>query len=94
MAKAVWNGRVVAESPVFEKVEGHVYFPPDALQWEYFRPSGSRTTCPWKGEASYWHLEVDGQRNEDAAWTYAEPKEVARNIRGYVTFWKGVKVEE
>lgn len=93
MPKAVWNGVVVAESNRCEVVEGNQYFPPDALNLEYFKPSNTHTTCSWKGVASYYTLEVEGKSNPDAAWYYPEPKDAAKNIKGYIAFWKGVKVE-
>ncbi len=93
MPKAVWNGVVVAESDRCEVVEGNQYFPPDALKQEYFKPSSKQTICSWKGTASYYTLEVNGEVNPDAAWTYTDPKPAAQNIAGYVAFWRGVKVE-
>jgi len=93
MAKAVWNGAVLAESDRCEMVEGNHYFPPDAVKREYLKPSDSHTVCPWKGTASYYHVEVGGQRNPDAAWYYPEPSVAARNIKDHVAFWKGVRVE-
>lgn len=94
MAKAVWNGAVLAESDNCEVVEGNYYFPPNAINSEYFKESDTHTSCPWKGKASYYTLEVDGQKNPDAAWYYPEAKERAKNIEGYVAFWKGVQVEK
>ena len=93
MPKAVWNGAVLAESDRCEVVEGNQYFPPDSLNREYFKSSDTKTTCPWKGTASYYTIEVDGQANPDAAWTYPETKAAASNIAGYVAFWRGVVVE-
>jgi len=93
MPKAIWNGKVLAESDRTEVVEGNQYFPPEALHQEYLKPSNHHSTCPWKGIASYYHVEVDGQVNKDAAWYYPNTKERAKNIEGYVAFWKGVKVE-
>ena len=93
MPNAIWNGVVLAESDRCEVVEGNQYFPPDAVKREYFKPSATHTTCPWKGVASYYDVVVDGETNRDAAWYYPEPKEAARNIKGYVAFWRGVKVE-
>ena len=93
MARASWNGVVVAESDRVEIVEGNVYFPPDALQREYFLPSDHRSTCYWKGEASYFHVVVGEQVNRDAAWYYSDPKAAARKIAGFVAFWRGVTVE-
>ncbi|AMA10835.1 MULTISPECIES: DUF427 domain-containing protein [Cyanophyceae] len=93
MAQAIWNGAVVAESDRCEVVEGNYYFPPDAIKTEYFKPSNTHTTCSWKGQASYYTLSVAGEENKDAAWYYPEPKEKAANIKGYVAFWRGVKVE-
>ena len=93
MPRATWNGAVLAESDQCEVVEGNQYFPPDALNSEYFKPSSTTTVCPWKGTASYYTIEVDGKENKDAAWYYPEAKEKAKNIEGYVAFWRGVKVE-
>jgi uncharacterized protein (DUF427 family) len=90
--KATWNGTVLAESDKTVVVEGNQYFPPDSLRQEHFKPSDTHTTCPWKGTASYYNVEVDGRRNPDAAWYYPEPKEAAKQIAGYVAFWKGVTV--
>ena len=91
--KAVWNGAVLAESDKTEVVERNQYFPPDSINKQYFKPSNTHTTCPWKGEASYYTVEVDGKTNPDAAWFYPDPKEAAANIKDYVAFWKGVVVE-
>ncbi|RFP52741.1 MAG: DUF427 domain-containing protein [Limnothrix sp. CACIAM 69d] len=93
MAKAIWNGTVIAESDHTEVVEGNHYFPADSIKAEYFQPSNTHTTCGWKGVASYYTIAVDGQTNPDAAWYYPEPKDAAKKIAGYVAFWRGVKVE-
>jgi uncharacterized protein (DUF427 family) len=90
--KAVWNGAVLAQSDRTEVVEGNQYFPPDAVDKQYFKPSETHTVCPWKGTASYYTVEVDGKRNPDAAWFYPQTKDAAKNIEGYVAFWKGVEV--
>ena len=93
MVKAVWNGKVIAESDKTEIVEGNHYFPPDSINKEFFKETSHHSTCPWKGEASYYDVVVDSKVNENAAWYYPEPKEKAENIRGYVAFWNGVEVE-
>ncbi|HAX86564.1 MAG TPA: hypothetical protein DD379_12040 [Cyanobacteria bacterium UBA11162] len=93
MPKAIWNGAVLAESDKCVVVEGNQYFPPDSINQEYFKDSSTHTTCPWKGQASYYTIEVDGQVNKDAAWYYPTTKDAAKNIEGYVAFWRGVKVE-
>lgn len=90
--KALWNGRIVAQSDDTVVVEGNHYFPPESLHREFFKPSDSRTACPWKGQASYYTLVVDGKQNVDAAWFYPEPKPAAAEIRGRVAFWRGVEV--
>jgi uncharacterized protein (DUF427 family) len=90
--QAVWNGTVVAESAETVVVEGNHYFPRSALVAEHFRPTGTTSVCPWKGTASYFTLDVDGQTNTDAAWTYETPKDAASQIAGRVAFWKGVQV--
>lgn len=96
MPKAVWNGAVLAEAPLeaCESVEGNTYFPPDAIDRQFFRASDNHTICPWKGTASYYDVVVNDQVNKDAAWYYPEPKEAAKNITGYVAFWRGVNVEQ
>jgi uncharacterized protein (DUF427 family) len=94
MAKAVWNGKVIAQSDAVETVEGNVYFPESALVREYFRPSTTTSSCPWKGQARYYSLFIDGQENPDAAWYYPDPKPAARNIKNHVAFWRGVEVEK
>jgi uncharacterized protein (DUF427 family) len=91
--RAIWNGKVVAESARTEIVESNHYFPADSVRKEYLRPSETHTVCAWKGTASYFSLDVDGKENRDAAWFYPEPKPAAQNIAGYVAFWKGVRVE-
>lgn len=90
--KAIWNGQVVAESDDTVVVENNHYFPADSIKKEYFKESNTHTVCPWKGTANYYTLDVDGAANNDAAWYYPSASELARNIEGYVAFWKGVDV--
>jgi uncharacterized protein (DUF427 family) len=92
MTKAIWNGAVLAESDRCEVVEGNYYFPPDAIQRDYFQESSTHTTCPWKGVASYYSIAVEGETNKDAAWYYPQAKDAAKNIEGYIAFWRGVQV--
>lgn len=93
MARAIWNGAVIAESAACETVEGNLYFPPCALKMEFFEPNARTTICSWKGTANYYDVVVNGQRNEAAAWVYRNPKPEAANIRDMVAFWNGVTVE-
>ncbi len=90
--KAIWNGKTLAESEDTVIIEGNHYFPEDSIRKEFFAPSSTHTTCPWKGIASYYSLKVDGKENPDAAWYYPDPKEAAKVIKGRVAFWKGVEV--
>ncbi|NEX14360.1 MAG: nucleotidyltransferase domain-containing protein [Prosthecochloris sp.] len=92
MMKALWNGKVIAESDATEEVEGNHYFPPNSIQHEYLSPSGTTTVCPWKGTAHYYTLKVDGEENPDAVWYYPDPKEAAIRIKDYIAFWRGVEV--
>jgi len=92
MAKATWNGAVLAESNDVVVEEGNTYFPESALRREFFRESSQHTVCGWKGVASYYDIEVAGKRNEGAAWYYPTPKDAARHIAGRVAFWRGVEV--
>ena len=91
--QAIWNGAVLAESEETQVVEGNHYFPPDSLNREYFTENESHTICPWKGTASYYDVQVDGQVNQSAAWYYPNPSKAAENIKDYVAFWHGVKVQ-
>ena len=95
MPRAVWNGVVLAEASRerVQLVEGNVYFPPDAVRLEHLRPSQTHTVCGWKGTASYHDVVVDGAVNRDAAWYYADPKDAAKRVAGFVAFWRGVQVE-
>jgi len=92
MPKAIWNGAILAESDETILVEGNHYFPPDSINNEYFNDSSHATTCPWKGKAGYYDIEVEGQVNRNAAWYYAQPSEAALQIKDHVAFWRGVKV--
>jgi len=91
--KAIWNDTVIAESDETIVIEMNHYFPPSSVNEEFFRKSDHHTTCPWKGEASYYDVVVDGNTNQNAAWYYPDPKPDAAMIKDYVAFWKGVKVE-
>ena len=93
MAKAMWNGVVLAESDETVVVEGNHYFPADSINKEYFQANSSKTTCPWKGVASYYDVVVGGKTNEGAAWYYPAPKPAASEIKDHVAFWRGVSVE-
>lgn len=90
--KATWNGTVIAESDETVVVEGNHYFPPDAVRREHLADSSKHSTCPWKGEASYYDVVVDGETNPDAAWYYPAPKDAAAEIKDHVAFWRGVEV--
>jgi uncharacterized protein (DUF427 family) len=92
--KAHWNDTVIAESDATVVVEGNHYFPPEAIREGCFTPSDHRTRCPWKGEAHYFDVTVDGETNKNAAWTYPSPKEAAAEIKDHVAFWSGVVVSE
>ena len=93
MAKATWNGKTIAESNETVIVEGNHYFPAGSVHDEYLTDSSTHTRCPWKGKASYFDIVVDGQVNKDAAWYYPDPKRAAGQIKDYVAFWRGVRVE-
>lgn len=91
--KATWNDAVIANSDETVVVEGNHYFPSDSVNKAYLQPSSTHSTCPWKGEASYYSLIVKGETNKDAAWYYPEPKDAAAEIKDRIAFWRGVKVE-
>tara|TARA_Y100001972_G_scaffold129248_1_gene195676 strand:- start:3 stop:284 length:282 start_codon:yes stop_codon:yes gene_type:complete len=92
--KAVWNNQVLAESDDTVVVENNHYFPPESINKAFFKESKTHTTCPWKGEASYYTVSVEGKENKDAAWYYPSASELAKKIEGYVAFWKGVEVKK
>lgn len=92
--KAIWNDQVIAESDATVIIENNHYFPPESINKAFFTPSDTHTTCPWKGEASYYTIEVNGRVNKDAAWYYPEVSDLAKGIKGRVAFWRGVTVVE
>lgn len=99
--KAIWNDKVIAaaEKKDLIYIEGNYYFPPKSIQEDYFKPNNEHTTCFWKGEASYYDIDVDGNVNESGAWYYPAPMDgsipkVGKDFSNYVAFWRGVKVEE
>ncbi|MBT8262262.1 MAG: DUF427 domain-containing protein [Bacteroidia bacterium] len=92
--KAIWNNQVIAESNDTVVIENNHYFPPESLNKDFINGSDTHTRCPWKGEASYYTLSVDGEENRDAAWYYPETSHAAKPIEGYVAFWKGVEITE
>jgi uncharacterized protein (DUF427 family) len=92
--KAIWNDTVLAESDDTEVVEGNHYFPPESIDKDFFEASDHTSVCPWKGTASYFSIVVDGERNENAAWTYPNPKDAASEIKDHVAFWNGVEIVE
>ena len=92
MATARWNGEIIAKSDQTTIVEGNHYFPIESVREEFLRPSNTHTTCSWKGVASYYTLDVNGRQNVDAAWFYPAPKDAAKEITGYLAFWRGVEV--
>ncbi|KAJ3234388.1 hypothetical protein HDU78_005882 [Chytriomyces hyalinus] len=89
---ATYEGVIIAQTDVYEEVEGNIYFPESSIKKEYFKPSSTHTVCGWKGTASYYTISVNGKDNNDAAWFYPTPKDAAKNIAGHVAFWKGVRV--
>jgi uncharacterized protein (DUF427 family) len=92
--RAIWNDKIIAEAGQTEVVEGNHYFPPESIKKEYFASSEHRSTCPWKGQAAYYDIVVDGERNKDAAWYYPQPKAEAAHIKDYVAFWRGVEIRD
>lgn len=92
--QAIWNNQVIAESDDLVRVEGNYYFPADSLNQNFIRESNSNSVCPWKGTASYYSIEVDGQTNTDAAWYYPNPKDAAAEIKNRVAFWRGVEIKD
>ena len=94
MAKAIWNDEIIAESDDIEVVEGNKYFPLASVRSELLEPSDMHSSCHWKGEANYFTLVVQGERNVDAAWYYPEPLKGAEMVADRVAFWKGVTVTD
>jgi uncharacterized protein (DUF427 family) len=94
MARATWNGKIIAESDNTQTVDGYTYFPPQSIKREFLKPSPTTSVCSWKGTASYYTLTVDGKENPDAAWVYQEPKPDAAHLKGHVGFWRGVQIQK
>jgi uncharacterized protein (DUF427 family) len=94
MARAIWNGIVIAESDRTQEVDGEIYFPESSLHRDFFRSSSSTSTHPTRGQARFLTVVIDGQDNQDAAFYYPDPKPAARKLKGYVAFWRGVEIEK
>lgn len=92
--KAIWNDTIIAESNNTKEVENNHYFPPDSINSDFFQLSDKHSVCPWKGRASYFHLQVGEARNENAAWFYPHPKPEAAQIKDHVAFWNGVEIKK
>ena len=92
--KAIWNGKTIADSDDLVNIEGNYYFPISSINKDYLKESSTNTHCFWKGESSYYSIEVDGKTNKDAAWYYKTPSEAAKAIKDRVAFWKGVEIVE
>jgi len=92
--KAIWNKEIMAESDETIVIEGNHYFPPQSIKKDFFKATDTHTKCPWKGTASYYSLQVNGDTNKDAAWYYPEVSDLAKGIKGYVAFWNGVEIKE
>ena len=92
--QAIWKDKILAQSDETIVVESNHYFPLASLNREFFEPSTTTSTCPWKGKANYYHIRIGEDINKDAAWFYENPKEAAKEIKDYVAFWKGVEVRE
>jgi uncharacterized protein (DUF427 family) len=92
--KAIWNNQIIAESDATRMVEGNTYFPAEDVKPEFLVDSDHHTTCPWKGVASYYHISVNGERNDNAAWYYPQASDLAKGIEDYIAFWKGVNIVE
>ncbi|MFC5187794.1 DUF427 domain-containing protein [Actinomadura harenae] len=93
MARAIFNGTVLAETERPELVEGNVYFPPEAVHDEYLTRTRRVSVCPWKGIARYYTVTVDGREARNAGWSYPHPSPLARKIKNHVAFWGDVEVE-
>lgn len=93
MARALWNGTLIASSDKYELVEGNIYFPLGSVDARFLKASPTTSQCHWKGTAHYYTLSVEGAENKDAAWYYPEPSPAAANIKDHVAFWRGVTVE-
>ncbi len=92
--KAIWNNTIIAESDETIVVEGNHYFPPASVNFELFKKTDTHTTCPWKGVASYYSVEVNGELNKDAAWYYPTPSDAAKQIKDHIAFWRGVEITQ
>lgn len=82
-----YDGVVVAAAmnPVFlheTNLAPRVYIPYTSVRLDCFTPSPSRTACPYKGEATYLSLTLDGVVVDDVCWTYRTPTVEAANIAG------------
>lgn len=92
--QAVFHNQVIAQTDTWQEVEGNIYFPAESINWQFFTETATTTSCPWKGQASYYTLKVDDQELPDAAWTYHQPLEKAQHITDHVAFYSDVEVKK
>jgi uncharacterized protein (DUF427 family) len=92
--KIIFNGIVVAETYKGRRVleKGHApayYIPPGDVKNDYLAPAENPSFCPWKGEARYYHLTVNGKTARYACWYYPDPKKEFESIKNYIAFYPG-----
>ena len=90
--RAFWKGTTIAESDDAIKLEGFYYFPRSSVKMEYLKESSHRTFCPWKGTASFYDVDINGDINKDSAWYYPTPSERGAMVKDRIAFWKGIVV--
>ncbi|EGG12661.1 uncharacterized protein MELLADRAFT_32386 [Melampsora larici-populina 98AG31] len=91
LIRVTLNDTLIAESNQTKSIEGNYYFPPDSIVKEHYVSSDTISHCSWKGKANYYT--ICGEK--DVAWYYSDPLEKAKDIKGYVAFYKGkVDIEE
>ncbi len=86
------NGVTIAESdrPVLLDETGlptRYYLPREHVRLELLRPTSAETTCPFKGQASYWSLELEGEVHDDVVWSYETPIPQAEGVSGLMCFY-------
>jgi uncharacterized protein (DUF427 family) len=89
--RAEFAGQTVVDSRHAKLLHEHgllpvLYFPADEVRTDLLVPSDKSTHCPWKGDASYWAVDVDGRSADDAVWEYRDPLPESPPVKGYFGF--------
>jgi uncharacterized protein (DUF427 family) len=86
------DGQKLAESDRAMRLDetglpARYYIPREDVRTDLLRPTARKTTCPFKGHASYWSVQVGDELHENLVWSYETPIPAAAQIAGLMCFY-------